>query len=599
MVRAARSGRPGAEFDLAALPLEDPRQPAPFVGADRAAGPVDRRLVDARGGPSRHRRGACDPAFARPDGSGCRAGAAAARDRPGQTPRRDRPHAGTTARQRVVRSRLLALRGVRLGERHRPHVGPPARDQTSAARVANGPGRPACEIGPRGNLRGHVDRAGDGGGRRPGAGRRRPRVVAGGRHRAAVGAGARSRLVDEPAEGRVPTDAGARRSPVAARSGPADVALLRNVRGARGQPPASGQLSGRSASRRRASDVADQHRPRAGRRTWRPTTSAISLRAKSSSEPSSRWRRWTSCSASAVISTTGTTRKRSPRCCRPTSRRSTAATSPAISSCWAVGLSQMVDAPILRPETFDGIADTLEVTNELLASRATQSAAAAEVAGLRARLSTPARTLSAARGLLEALVDDCTRLDEIVRKGARRGPGARVVAGGAGPTVPERARRPGSDGPVGRAPGRSTRQPRAADRQARRDSDARRPGPARRDMAIGRRHAATAPTRPRRLRSANGCREYWQRSRPVRRARPPESRRCSAWPFGVVRSPTWTTSSSTTAPATSCRSATTWPSTASTPASTTCSRLKRASRASWRSHKASYRKSTGSAWDAS
>ena len=132
-----------------------------------------------------------------------------------------------------------------------------------------------------------------------------------------------------------------------------------------------------------------------------------------------------------------------------------------------VGLSQMVDAPILRPETFDGIADTLEVTNELLASRATQGAAAAEVAGLRARLSTPARTLSAARGLLEALVDDCTRLDEVVRKDGDVDPRARVVAGGAGPTVPERARRPGSDRPMGRAPGRSTRQPRAADRQAR------------------------------------------------------------------------------------------------------------------------------------
>ena len=191
MVRAVRSGRPGAQFDLAALPLEDPRQPAPFVGADRAAGRVDRRLVDSRGGRSRHRRGARDPAFTRLDGGGCRAGATAARDRPWQTPGRDRPHAGATVRQGAVRSRLLALRGVRLGQRHRPHVGPPARDQTSAARVANGPGRAACEIGPIANLRGDVDRAGDGAGGRRGAGRRWPRVVAGGRHRAAVGAGAR------------------------------------------------------------------------------------------------------------------------------------------------------------------------------------------------------------------------------------------------------------------------------------------------------------------------------------------------------------------------------------------------------------------------
>ena len=94
-------------------------------------------------------------------------------------------------------------------------------------------------------------------------------------------------------------------------------------------------------------------------------------------------------------------------------------------------------------------------------------------------------------------------------QGRRRGPRARVVVGGAGPTVPERARRPGSDGPVGRAPGRSTRQPRAAGRQARRDSDARRPGPARQDMAIGRRTLAHRRDGPgtRRLRSANGCRE--------------------------------------------------------------------------------------------
>ena len=42
--------RPGAESDLAAVALEDPRQPAPQLGADRAAGPVARRLVDARGG---------------------------------------------------------------------------------------------------------------------------------------------------------------------------------------------------------------------------------------------------------------------------------------------------------------------------------------------------------------------------------------------------------------------------------------------------------------------------------------------------------------------------------------------------------------------
>ena len=68
---------------------------------------------------SRHRRGACDPAFARLDGGGCRAGAAAARDRPWQTPREIARTLGRQLVPRAVRARLLALRGVRLGERHR------------------------------------------------------------------------------------------------------------------------------------------------------------------------------------------------------------------------------------------------------------------------------------------------------------------------------------------------------------------------------------------------------------------------------------------------------------------------------------------------
>jgi hypothetical protein len=66
----------------------------------------------------------------------------------------------------------------------------------------------------------------------------------------------------------------------------------------------------------------------------RPGTSGGSARSTPSSESRRRSRAWRASSASGGTSTTGTRRETSARSSRGTSPRSTAATWPAISSCW-------------------------------------------------------------------------------------------------------------------------------------------------------------------------------------------------------------------------------------------------------------------------
>ncbi|HTA21555.1 MAG TPA: glucoamylase family protein, partial [Polyangia bacterium] len=76
-----------------------------------------------------------------------------------------------------------------------------------------------------------------------------------------------------------------------------------------------------------------------------------------------------------------------------------------------LGLSRLIDDPVQRSETFDGIVDTLDVTAELLDARG-----AAEVARLRGRLSPPPRTLSACRNVFDGLLADCASLAQAVGK---------------------------------------------------------------------------------------------------------------------------------------------------------------------------------------
>ena len=81
-----------------------------------------------------------------------------------------------------------------------------------------------------------------------------------------------------------------------------------------------------------------------------------------------------------------------------------------------VGLAQLVDSPIHRPEAFEGLMDTLDLMGDLLAATPLgKGGASAEVARIRSRCAAPPRTLAACRGLLSVLSEDCARLDQTVR----------------------------------------------------------------------------------------------------------------------------------------------------------------------------------------
>ena len=83
-----------------------------------------------------------------------------------------------------------------------------------------------------------------------------------------------------------------------------------------------------------------------------------------------------------------------------------------------VGLTQLVDSPIHRPEVFEGLVDALDLTSDLLrATPAGKGEASAELERMRGRCAAPPRTLTACRRLLEALLEDCARLAQTVRSG--------------------------------------------------------------------------------------------------------------------------------------------------------------------------------------
>ena len=113
---------------------------------------------------------------------------------------------------------------------------------------------------------------------------------------------------------------------------PADLAVLRGLchRGRELAP--AGQFPGETG--RRASHRAPARPTSAWRswRTWPPTTSAIAAPVDCSTARRRRSARWPGWSATAAISTTGTTRVRSSRFSRSMSRRWTAATWSA--TCW-------------------------------------------------------------------------------------------------------------------------------------------------------------------------------------------------------------------------------------------------------------------------
>ena len=299
--------------------------------------------------------------------------------------------------------------------------------------------------------------------------------------------------------------------------------------------------------------------------------------------------RWTGCSATAVTSTTGTTRARSSRCGRCTSRRSTAATSPATCSRSRPGSTSCAGHADRAPEIFAG-----PRRHARRARRARARPAPTPRRASRAQLrDTPPRTLSGCARAARAADRAAARARARASSARRRREldwWARRVRG----AVPQRARRArrtwrrgsscrprSSDAGARELRARSTRSPTLAETGAARRRCARdrralgaaaAPAPAARALARAARRRAPRPSAPARASPSCGS-----------------SRRAAA------SSPTSTTSSSTTATATCSRSATTSATTASTPASTTCSPPRRGSPASSRSRRASCRRSTGSA----
>ncbi len=107
------------------------------------------------------------------------------------------------------------------------------------------------------------------------------------------------------------------------------LAVLRRAHRTGRSLPHPGQLSGGSPGCDRAPDVAHQHRAAAARDAGGARSRLPQLSRACSIASSRRSTRCCACRGIAAISTTGTTPRRSSRSCRPTSRPSTAATSPA------------------------------------------------------------------------------------------------------------------------------------------------------------------------------------------------------------------------------------------------------------------------------
>ena len=189
-----------------------------------------------------------------------------------------------------------------------------------------------------------------------------------------------------------------------------DLALLRDVRRARGQLAAAGQRPGEP--RRRSSRIA-RRRPTSACRCSRtsPRTTSATSRPASLIERTARTfehaaNDW---SASAGTSSTGTTRARSSRCGRATSRRSTAATSPGTCSRCDRACVALVDAPILHRRWLAGLADTLAVLREPCDG---------DRVGIVGRIDDALR--NAARAIHRARCGRCARLPRRHRSAVRR-----------------------------------------------------------------------------------------------------------------------------------------------------------------------------------
>ena len=383
----------------------------------------------------------------------------------------------------------------------------------------------------------------------------------------------------------------------------ADLALLRDVRRRRRQLPAARQLPGRSAARRRAPHLADQHRPGAARQPGRVRLRLHHGRRGDRRARRARSRRSTSCSATAATSSTGTTRARSSRCARCTSRPSTAATSPATCSRSPPGCDELADAADRRARrSSPGSRDTLDVLRRGARQPAELDGRVACAASLHGRPTHAGRLRSSCCERL------CSRGRELVRTAdARRDARAHLVGARACEAQCRSARStelhaPGAVGRASAAPPRATLDMPASSRVAQLDAVPTRSPQTRaaRDDARCPRSTARSPHGDGRDASPAAARGWLTalRARVDRGRRARQRARQRAARSSRPAAPSWptsTTSSSTTATATCSRSASTSATTGSTPASTTCSPPRRASPASSRSRRASCRRSTGSA----
>ena len=391
----AATARRRREPDLGAVAVEDPRQPAPQPGADRAAGAARSSAGRLPGAARSRDRWWSSRILVLP---GLLAAAAELARRPGELPRRparprDRARARAPARCARLRARLPAVRRLHQPRRDRAHRRARSRHAAPAPRVADRERRPAQRAPPASpaSYAVDVDRAG----------RRGGRCDAG--SRCAI----RSRcpwpapvialwvlapalvVVAEPADpSRAAPVCLAEDRGLPAHGRAADVALLRDLRGAGRQLSAARQLPGGSAAGDRAPHVADEHRPVAAGEPGRVRLRLrLGGRADRANDADVR-ARWTGCSGIAATSTTGTTRARSSRCARCTSRRSTAATSPGHLITLAAGLDELEEQTIFRAEqVFVGLRGTLDVIAEM----AEPGAASADLRRTLARLRQPAR----------------------------------------------------------------------------------------------------------------------------------------------------------------------------------------------------------------
>ena len=148
--------------------------------------------------------------------------------------------------------------------------------------------------------------------------------------------------------------------------GAEDLAVLRDVRRSRRPPPAARQFPGGSQARRRAPDVADEHRSVAPRHGRRPRFRVDRGRRRPPSAWTRRSPRRAPSSASGGISSTGTTPRRSLRSSLDTSRPSTAATSSPTCSSSSRPASRWPSGRSAANTILAGLRDVLRLRSRLL-----------------------------------------------------------------------------------------------------------------------------------------------------------------------------------------------------------------------------------------